>query len=761
MDFHKLTEKYFSKDRLETGSSKLSQTNMLGTAISDSENGYVKVLVGGDVTYPDDSPADGVYIATGPYVKTGDQVHISLNGGTGKSPTITNAVGWGDAIHNLADQAKEAAEIAQGIADDAYEAAVNANETATEVEESINNQFWVNENGAHITITPQDIWDDPNDPAYHAGPNTLVNSEGILLRNGDIRLAQFTPDGLSIYDGVGNSAITNTVAQYTSTAARIGKLSENHVAFNPDGMLIQNGTQNVASFNREAAIFYDDTGEKVAAQFGTAGATIGTDSSSQVIINDSQIGFNNKDGQVNFSVGDSSQTITEYAWARVPYFRYRLYQGRYTSNNINDSPTEVSINNLVAGSTVVVGGLVTPNGTSFITGETVTFTAGTADSTGKTFTGSFITYKDSSANGQTTISVKVTYAISNGVHKFTFSVTWPTPQSSTWPWQFSGYGKGGGFGIRYFSASALAPYFSYGTRYGNSVGAFSATLGQGLMAEYSYNVAIGRYNENLNALFAIGYGSNNNDRRTLVYTATTGNTSFVSYDLDDGSAPTENTTGIGIMFRDQDRTMLGSIRPRIYSDGSQCLQIYAHTMNGSASKYNVLELGFLQDLDRTRKVTLSEYPAWHDALNLGCVTAWNYAAISLTGGSNNIIKNLAQRNRTPQNSAAEAGEYAASGYIALYKAGYYIVSASARVSGVPYEDGIAIRIYYARNGTTTQIGEYITNGNSLLQQTVHFPQTLVLAGSDSSLYFTVRTSHDASIAVHNAIITVTTMGGNA
>lgn len=89
----KIAEQLFSKKRLETGAVRRETTILQGTALSDSEDGYVAVDYPGNVTVGETTE---IRIPTGPAVKAGDSVEISLTGGTGKSPMVSNVPGWGD-----------------------------------------------------------------------------------------------------------------------------------------------------------------------------------------------------------------------------------------------------------------------------------------------------------------------------------------------------------------------------------------------------------------------------------------------------------------------------------------------------------------------------------------------------------------------------------------------------------------------------------------------------------------------------------------
>lgn len=208
-DFFKLTEKLFPSQRIETGANKLEQTNLIATAVSDSSEGYVKVQMPGPVTYPEGSDESSVLIPTGPAVKEGDQVHISLNGGVGKSPVIVNAAGWGDRVSDLANE-------------------------ASEVASAINQHFWTDDNGAHVTDVTQTEWheaeaDDFSDltdqKPYH---NALWNSLGMLFRSGLKNLVSITRSAIAFFNGTGNSS-EDIVASFGKDGFQIGVNTESHL----------------------------------------------------------------------------------------------------------------------------------------------------------------------------------------------------------------------------------------------------------------------------------------------------------------------------------------------------------------------------------------------------------------------------------------------------------------------------------------------------------------------------------------------------
>lgn len=115
----------------------------VGTALTDSKDGTVMVDLGGDVTLPDDvegvseHSAEGVEVATGPGVRAGDEVVVTLVGGTPlKTPMVTGVAGEGDDQDARIATASAAAEEAWQWADEAHTAATDAQASASAAQES-------------------------------------------------------------------------------------------------------------------------------------------------------------------------------------------------------------------------------------------------------------------------------------------------------------------------------------------------------------------------------------------------------------------------------------------------------------------------------------------------------------------------------------------------------------------------------------------------------------------------------------------------
>lgn len=80
-----------------------------------------------------------------------------------------------------------------------------------------------------------------------------------------------------------------------------------------------------------------------------------------------------------------------------------------------------------------------------------------------------------------------------------------------------------------YMANIVAPLFTYGSRAGGK-GAYSATFGEGLIADYPSQFVVGQYNENISDdLFEIGGGSSDDNRKTLFAVEASGDVYAAGY----------------------------------------------------------------------------------------------------------------------------------------------------------------------------------------------------------------------------------------
>ena len=195
---------WLGNPRAEKNAGKQSMALTTGTATSDSENGFVNVIVG-DTTITENNDGQSVIIPTSVKVLEGDTVIITANGNdTIKTPIVSDVIGGGDRIYvDMSSVAEAAAEQAAAQVEQV------ANE-AKEAAEATNQHFYADDNGVHVITTSEAV-----------GPNILVNSNGVLLRDGYNTLSSQTRSGFSVYE-YGNTEPSATFG----TTTVIGQASE-------------------------------------------------------------------------------------------------------------------------------------------------------------------------------------------------------------------------------------------------------------------------------------------------------------------------------------------------------------------------------------------------------------------------------------------------------------------------------------------------------------------------------------------------------
>ena len=134
----------------------------------------------------------------------GNAYHVT---GNGTSPSVgTRAAA---ALRRATAAAAKVAGEAKGIAD------------------AVGQHFWSDDNGVHVS----------NEDGNATGErNILMNSLGILLRQGSAWLASFSDSAVAFYDGLGNEA-ANIVAQFGADGARIGRIGMNRIELSEDGLV--------------------------------------------------------------------------------------------------------------------------------------------------------------------------------------------------------------------------------------------------------------------------------------------------------------------------------------------------------------------------------------------------------------------------------------------------------------------------------------------------------------------------------------------
>lgn len=151
----------------------------------------------------DETPVNGRTLAT---AKAGDTVEWSIHDGrlsiTGNESQPS--VGMREVFQTASDivqpvvarisKVNELASLSKSVAD-----------AAQQVAEAVNQHFFADTNGVHVTEATQDDWDE-----NHEGANVLLNATGQLFRDGLTNLLTLTTQGgaraLSVWDGLGNTA---------------------------------------------------------------------------------------------------------------------------------------------------------------------------------------------------------------------------------------------------------------------------------------------------------------------------------------------------------------------------------------------------------------------------------------------------------------------------------------------------------------------------------------------------------------------------
>lgn len=221
MDMFDLSVLLFGGDRASPDA-----TTVTATGAAASSDGEVGITLDADVTPAEDEGTDEdadqtiIDLPTSPDVDEGDELIVTLVGdGPLKTPVVTANPGSGDRMRALTDSAKAIADAAQAVAD------------------AINQHFWVDDSGAHVTQATQDEWQQD-----HSGPNSVWNSLGMLFRDGLTNLLAVLRDGVAIYDGSGNGS-GNIVARLLGSGIQVGRDSEIHVSVTGNATTVWKGAR--------------------------------------------------------------------------------------------------------------------------------------------------------------------------------------------------------------------------------------------------------------------------------------------------------------------------------------------------------------------------------------------------------------------------------------------------------------------------------------------------------------------------------------
>lgn len=169
------------------------------------------------VTTGDGGEAPATSAAAG--VSVGDTVTLEWDGSSmGIRSNVSNPAPSGSAIRRAVDRARGVASAAQAVAD------------------AVNQHFFADTSGIHVTEATQDEWD-----ASHSGANVLINSIGQLFRDGLNNLLTLTTENgaraLTVWDGLGNT--TDHIRAIIGETIQLGNAdSGNYITLDDSGMTI-------------------------------------------------------------------------------------------------------------------------------------------------------------------------------------------------------------------------------------------------------------------------------------------------------------------------------------------------------------------------------------------------------------------------------------------------------------------------------------------------------------------------------------------
>lgn len=185
---------------IKGGSKKKGPTNGTATVVRADQDGTHWVRISGSDV---ETPVNGRTLAT---AKAGDTVEWSIHDGrlsiTGNESQPS--VGMREVFQTASDivqpvvarvtKVSELATLSKNVAD-----------AAQQVADAVNQHFFSDTNGVHVTEATQEDWNES-----HEGANVLLNAAGQLFRDGLVNLLTLTTESgaraLTVWDGLGNTA---------------------------------------------------------------------------------------------------------------------------------------------------------------------------------------------------------------------------------------------------------------------------------------------------------------------------------------------------------------------------------------------------------------------------------------------------------------------------------------------------------------------------------------------------------------------------
>ena len=186
----------------------------LATVTRIDKDGTTWVSTDGEGEAPASTSAVGVQV--------GDTVALEWDGATmGISSNVSSPAPSGGTFAAVTERVQSVASAAQKVAD------------------AVNQHFFADTHGIHVTSATQDEWDE-----QHAGPNVLINSLGQLFRDGLNNLLTLTTENgaraLTVWDGLGNADAN--VRAIIGETIQLGNESGDNVLIDSSGMTVRTGT---------------------------------------------------------------------------------------------------------------------------------------------------------------------------------------------------------------------------------------------------------------------------------------------------------------------------------------------------------------------------------------------------------------------------------------------------------------------------------------------------------------------------------------
>lgn len=154
------------------------------------------------------------YLSTSASSATGGAWSTSLTYETGKYIWTREHTTYSDSSTGYSSE----------IYNEALTGACSTAEQALTIAEGVDEHFWFDNTGAHVTQVTQEDWNDSQSAGYHSGGNTLITSGGVAIRNGMAELATFGASGAQI----GQAGDYNSRLEIGTDALKIIKSNGNN-----------------------------------------------------------------------------------------------------------------------------------------------------------------------------------------------------------------------------------------------------------------------------------------------------------------------------------------------------------------------------------------------------------------------------------------------------------------------------------------------------------------------------------------------------